>query len=827
MKEKELRIALVCSGGISLSIYMHGISKEILKLVRASKSFHSIDDRLARSNASFFDTADVNDPEYDTEAIYFELLQQLGAELELRVIVDIISGASAGGINGTMLARALSHDLPMGALREHWLDHADVDDLLAPEAKAEARSKWILKPLLWLLGARGPWQAIKDPEARRKLSTFVRSRWFEEPLSGPRMAELMYNAVTVMGEPRSRDASLLPPDQGLDLFVTLTDQFGYPERLAIHTPPVIYELEHRHVLRFRYARGREGALASDFDLENAPALAFAARATSSFPGAFPPARITEIDDLAARRGLQWRRRADFIARNFGCYTSLNINPQTVCFIDGSVLNNRPFKEAISAIGEHPAYREVDRRIVYVDPDPASAGMSFRRPNPGFFSAFRSVLLDLPRTQPVTEELEWISDHNEKVARFHEVVGNVRPSINSRVTQLARWPLERIVTADDIRIVREDIANMAARDTGFAYEGYVTLKLSEVRSFISRLIVSLRGAAEQSPFFPVVAAIVDAWAVGSGVTYQTHPSQNGDTASAATPAPGWIRFLQSFDLDYQQRRLRFLVEGLNRLYRDIDHAHLVDIDHTAIDSLKRGYYDCLSTLSRLRDASSFSTASSNLVDCLFGAVPACADAESLERYAQQFVAAHRGDIDRLIASLAADLGLTSIAGTIDGLLASTDFHRLPAAAHTDFLVDHIGFPFWDILTFPISTWSTMREVNEIKIDRISPQDAATLPGFSGPQALKGVALGHFAAFLSRTYRENDYLLGRLHALDRLIDIVLSSANIDTGTRRQAVLSIKQKGFRRILNAEAQHLPNSAALIATLRHAVEALSGDSDR
>ena len=35
MKEKELRIALVCSGGISLSIYMHGISKEILKLVRA------------------------------------------------------------------------------------------------------------------------------------------------------------------------------------------------------------------------------------------------------------------------------------------------------------------------------------------------------------------------------------------------------------------------------------------------------------------------------------------------------------------------------------------------------------------------------------------------------------------------------------------------------------------------------------------------------------------------------------------------------------------------------------------------------------------------
>ena len=36
MREKELRIALVCFGGISLAVYMHGVSKEILKLIRAS-----------------------------------------------------------------------------------------------------------------------------------------------------------------------------------------------------------------------------------------------------------------------------------------------------------------------------------------------------------------------------------------------------------------------------------------------------------------------------------------------------------------------------------------------------------------------------------------------------------------------------------------------------------------------------------------------------------------------------------------------------------------------------------------------------------------------
>src|SRR3954469_6981394 len=135
LREKELRIALVCFGGISLAVYMHGISKEILKLVRASRALHAIADRPRRAlhaianrprraQTEFLDCVDASDPEHDTEAVYFELLREIGQSLELRVIVDIIAGASAGGINGTMLARALSHDLSMEALRELWLTNA-------------------------------------------------------------------------------------------------------------------------------------------------------------------------------------------------------------------------------------------------------------------------------------------------------------------------------------------------------------------------------------------------------------------------------------------------------------------------------------------------------------------------------------------------------------------------------------------------------------------------------------------------------------------------------------------------------------------------------
>src|SRR6476619_3498143 len=168
---------------------MHGISKEILKLVRASRALHAIADRSRRAQTEFFDCVDGSDPahdserdaEHDTETVYFELLREIGHGLELRVIVDIIAGASAGGINGTMLARALSHDLPMEALRDLWLKNADVDVLLSPAA------------------ATRRFRTITDMEVRQQLSLFGRARSLQPPLDGHVMAGLMYDAVTSMG----------------------------------------------------------------------------------------------------------------------------------------------------------------------------------------------------------------------------------------------------------------------------------------------------------------------------------------------------------------------------------------------------------------------------------------------------------------------------------------------------------------------------------------------------------------------------------------------------------------------------------------------------
>ena len=47
---KELRLGLVCYGGVSLAIYMHGVTKEIHRAVRASVLAWKYDRTRGRSD---------------------------------------------------------------------------------------------------------------------------------------------------------------------------------------------------------------------------------------------------------------------------------------------------------------------------------------------------------------------------------------------------------------------------------------------------------------------------------------------------------------------------------------------------------------------------------------------------------------------------------------------------------------------------------------------------------------------------------------------------------------------------------------------------------
>jgi patatin-related protein len=600
----------------------------------------------------------------------------------------------------------------------------------------------------------------------------------------------------------------------------VTDYHGYQQLVQIHDPPLIHELEHRHILRFGYRRHANGKVESDFDIDNAPGLAFAARATSSFPGAFPPARIVEMDEVVAQRKGSWPRRSAFIANGFPNYIRAGIDPTTVSFIDGSVLNNRPFQEAISAIHGRPAYREIDRRLVYIDPHPPSPVSNAAKTMPGFFATLRGALSDIPSSQPVTEELERVVEFNDQVRRLRAIIDSARPHVSDLVAKVVTPTFDRPISSDDLRAWREEVNSHVAVDSGFAYQAYVRLKLASVRAFGAQLIVKLRGMPAHSPLSRVVAQILDAWAVRKQIVYQSSDRRGLEFETQTDESfPAWVNYLLAFDVKYRERRLHFLIEGQNRLYQLIDQERFGSFDPQLVDRLKRQFYDRLDELRRRERADFYSEEARKLVAEIFPSVPSIGQVEHIESYANAFADRHADRIDSLIERLGTEIDLKASTRDLDHLLASLDTARWHSEARREVLINYLGFPFWDVLTFPITSAREIGELREILIDRFSPDDARTLKGFDGIQSLKGIGFGHFAAFLSRGYRENDYLLGRLHALDRLIDIVCDAAGVDSMPRQINVLALKKRGFDRILDVEEKNLTHSKELIAALRRRIE--------
>src|SRR5262249_13991608 len=155
----------------------------------------------------------------------------------------------------------------------------------------------------------------------------------------------------------------------------------------------------------------------------------------------------------------------------------------------------------------------------------------------------------------------------------------------------------------------------------------------------------------------------------------------------------------------------------------------------------------------------------------------AEVKDVAAYARSFAETHKQALDRLIARIGAVIDLQASTRDLDMLLAETD--DWPRHALHEVLVNFLGFPFWDVLTLPVLPWREPGEFSEIRVDRISAQDAAGIARL-GAFRLKGAAFNQFAAFLSRAFRENDYLLGRLHCADRLIDIVCDAAGPDAVT-----------------------------------------------
>ncbi|MBB3032886.1 patatin-like protein [Alteriqipengyuania lutimaris] len=771
MRQKELRIALVCYGGVSLAVYMHGVTKEVWNLARASRALHSGEDSPS-----------------GVAAAYRELLDLLADEheLRLRVLPDIFSGASAGGINAVFLAQAIHSGRSLEPLTDMWLDNADIDRLTAEDARMGWRFAKVWAQPLANFVLRRPGNLVSESvapetraEVREKVSKLVRGRWFQPPFSGETMSRMLLEALEAMDSVPA-DGPLLPPGHPIDLYVPTTDFHGYLAHLRLNSPPVVKESEHRMPISFN-SRTPEAAgqwLADPFE------LAFAARATASFPGAFPPLRIDEIDALAEETGRAWHGREAFLRRIMPAHMD-DGTAEGVSLIDGSVLVNRPFEGAIDALRGRPAVREVERRFAYIDPQPdryVRDEARVREPV-GFFESIFGSLSTLPREQPIRDNLEGIAEQSRHAEKLQAMIAQMRPQVESAVEKL----FDRTVFFD--RPTPRRLANWrgkaqqaAAEQAGYTFAGYAELKFVGILERIAELV---RKAAPKD-FEPDVQTITHR--LRGALRERGLETLVSDGGGASPEA---VAFFRSFDLAFRVRRLRLLARRTAR-----DWERDPDIPNEAIDRARASIYLILA---------------------------AYFENDGLDPLGPQF--------KDLARNVMIDPGavLDHVAGVRDLLTLDTNSEKafahalgdMPRELRRRMMYAYLGFPFYDVATLPILGMQGMNEFEPVKVDRISPEDAQAIREGGTSATLRGIEFYDFGAFFSRAYRENDYLWGRLHGCERMVDIVLSTS--DRPVEPQKRRAILRRALLAIIDEEVEAGRCGEESLKALRDEIETRLG----
>ena len=766
MRKKELRLALVCYGGVSLAVYMHGVTKEIWHAARASRGHHSGEalDGVA--------------------AVYRDFLASIEREEKLRLFVlpDILTGASAGGINAVFLAQAIHSGQSLEPLTDLWLENADVSELTAPEAQPVWRyAKFWAQPIAnWFLNRPG--NAVSESvapetraEVREKVSQFVRGRWFDAPFSGDRFSSMLFEALASMAASEATPP-LLPPGYPIDLLVTATDFRGRSEMLRLNSPPMVEETEHRMPIGFRAASPKDAGESIADPLE----LVLAARATASFPGAFPPLTLAEIDRLAMNEGHHWASRGSFLSRIMPTHMR-DGTVETVALIDGSVLVNAPFGKALEALVGRTSQREVDRRFVYIEPRPDRPGARAKdaKEPVGWFGAIFGSLSTIPREQPIRDDLERIEQQSREAARLRRIIMGLRPEIDRAVEKLfgMTFFLDN-PTPKRLNAWRGKAQQAAAEQSGFAFGAYAQTKLSAIIERLAQLTHMAAPGLSLADASPIAEA------------FRRELSARGldeltEAGGGATPEA--IRFFRAHDIGFRIRRLQLLARRLSRDW-EID----PEIPDDALDVAREKIYDIMALYRRADDAEMVQE-------------PFC----TLARHALE-------EPGKVLDYLSAKRLLPETDLEAETRLAAA-LSEMPKNLKRRMLLTYLGFPFYDVATLPLLQSEGLDEYNPVKIDRISPEDALSIREGGTSATLRGIEFYNFGAFFSRAYRENDYLWGRLHGAERMIDLIAST--VDSGIPDGRIRTAKRDAFLAILDEELAAQRCAMSLIEGIRSEIE--------
>ncbi len=785
--QKEVRLAVVMYGGVSLAIYMNGIAQELLSLVRST---------APDSDASRFRYRE-NDLS-GTSGVYRDLARYLSTlevgydpnypQNRVRFVVDILSGTSAGGLNGMFLAKALANESPdLSALESLWISEGDIGKLLNDKGSLTESPADEAKTRKW----KKPSNLIKPASL----------------LNSDRMYARLYQALGNMNP--GPDQSPAPLVDQLDLYMTATDLKGLTTPIYLSDRKV-EEQKHKAVFHFQYLKNRGNAARSinDFVAANDGFMAFVGRATSSIVPAFEPmrlshiARATDQDPLASYSGWAnfyrpyWRNSVDsisptdpkraFVDRDFG---------------DGGYLDNRPFTYATKTLSERTADLPVVRKLFYVEPDPIDIAEQTGDAPPHFLQHALAAVF-LPAIDSIRDDIEVVRKRNEVIDRLSRIIDHV----------------ERVFVKDSINW-RVDIQGESARQTpepSPSQLSYLHLRVSAVTDAIANVMADQLGFDEDSPYRPTVRYLVRHW---RDTTYRQGNAE-------ATPVDGsepieddrpdrFTEFLDAYDFAFWERCINFLHRRINKRLNYIPSAEVQDDDSANFADHRRGppspdgrarlidlKRELNASLMDLRARRERFVRAPDFVAISEGNLLGI----SLEELSQ--IIRHPHDTEKGLAAkevldrpapgreasrlqVLQSLSLpwqTTLIESLREFQTKLDeaFDRVAAIGPGSEEVEVVrdwrnGYELVDEVILPMTYATGALESNSVDIHRISPLDARSLLPKDPDQEeastayarakLVGTTIGHFGAFFDAGGRARDILWGRLDAAERLINCLL--------------------------------------------------------
>jgi len=676
---REIRIALVLYGGVSLAVYENGVTRCFFDLVKRRGVFKSLLDMLDASAA-----------------------------------VDVVAGASAGGINGLLLAAALESGAEFAPLASLWRRIGDVGLLLGDSRRAaEAES--------FLDGERFHKELIQAFEAVCKSEG-----------SGSRN----------LGE--------------MDVFVTGTDLDGHARRYRDGLGADIADKEHRVVFHLQHRPERKSLGLSmpkdkvDYK-KQAQILGALARITASFPLGFPPVYGKNLPDDIQRA----------LSETAGLQT---IGDRT--FIDGGVLDNKPFGPALRAIFYRMPTGIVDRRLFYVEPDPVPF-LDSPKPQHSPVEVGIAALTSIPGHEGIGDDLEKLLEHNQRIGWFAK-----RRS----------------------EILNEALAKF--RSNEYRQPEPSALYLASRIEAVARFLVLKADGYPSALDFPKDRRRVEGLEVIRKVLDNRVERNLSD-------------FLDPYDIGFHLRRALHLLYGF---YQDLEGNKNVEKSRKAmllVGRIVKALKLILESTVRLRDQllksldehSMSQEAAEQAFDMFIrflASDQACWGAlqEDCKRNARWF--GEQGDANNFLTSEA----LTKVANTLREVNAD-QFSRAAGENQTTsgsdsqtilaLLADltknivlesdgNLGrfecFAQLDQELYPLEFAGGIYELDEVECVRISPKDAQI--GLSEGEPYKkitGDQLAHFSAFLCRDWRSNDILQGRFDGICQIIRVLLDDEALE--------------------------------------------------